>query len=121
MGKLNSLTQLMYFIYYSLLFFKNDNLKYKGHLKEDLSILSRYFTFFYLIVFFFIISFQTFIHKETSRLYSILQPHTLSFLYNVLNSVRICCGRRVFEEYFYCYFQQFISAVANESQFSITL
>ena len=40
----------------------------KHHLKEDLLILSRYFTFYYLIVFFFIISFQILMHKETSRL-----------------------------------------------------
>ena len=38
------------------------------HLKEDLLVLSCCFTFSYLIIFFFIISFQTLIHKETSRL-----------------------------------------------------
>ena len=38
------------------------------HFKEYLLILSRCFTFFHLIAFFLIISFQTLIHKETSRL-----------------------------------------------------
>ena len=40
----------------------------RHHLTEDLLILSRYFTiFFYLIVFFLMISFQTL--KETSMIY----------------------------------------------------
>ena len=38
------------------------------HFKEYLLILSRCFKFFHLIAFFRIISFQTLIHKETSRL-----------------------------------------------------
>ena len=45
------------------------------HFKEDILILSCYFNFLlnlYLTVFFFIISFQTLMHKEISRLLSIL-------------------------------------------------
>ena len=38
------------------------------HLKEDVLILSRYFNFFDLILFFFIISFHTLMHKETLRI-----------------------------------------------------
>ena len=38
------------------------------HLKEDLSILSRYFTFFILSFSFSLSLFQTLMHKETLRL-----------------------------------------------------
>ena len=44
------------------------NLNIQQHLKDLLLILSRYFTFFYLIVFFLMISLQTLVHKETARL-----------------------------------------------------
>ena len=53
----------------AIIFLRMITLNMQQNLKEDLLILPRYFTFFYLVIFIFIISFQTLMHKETSRLY----------------------------------------------------
>ena len=61
-------------------------------------------------------SFQTLMHQETSRLYSI--SHIVYFellLCNVLNSVEICIGGHFLEDFFYYYSQKNISAAANKS------
>ena len=43
-------------------------------------------------------------------------PHTLSLCYVIYYIVlEICAGSRFLQESVYCYSQQFISAVANES------
>ena len=91
------------------------------HLKEDLLILSRYFYFFYLIVFFLFIYFQTLIHKKKHHVYDLYCiSYILSFYYVMYYLVSEgCIGGDFLEDCFYCYSQQFISAVAlihcNES------
>ena len=88
------------------------------HLKDWLLIVFRYFTFFDLIVFFLVISFQTLMYRETSRLLSILHiVYFESFCYVMYYIVsEICIGIWHFlQDCFYCYFQQINSAVANES------
>ena len=88
------------------------------HLKDWLLIVFCYFTFFDLIVFFLVFSFQTLMYKETSRLLSILHiVYFESFCYVMYYIVlEICIGIWHFlEDCFYFYFQQINSAVANES------
>ena len=74
------------------------------------------FQFFYLIVLFFVIPFQTFMHKKhhVCNLYRI--SYILSFCYIMYDIVsEICIGGRFLEDYFYCYSQELISAIAIES------
>ena len=62
---------------------KNDNLKYTGISKEGRLILSHYclsIFFFSVIIFFFVISFQTLTRKEISRLQSMLYIVNFEFL-----------------------------------------
>ena len=84
------------------------------YLKEDLLILSCYFTIFYLMVFFFLSFFKTSCAKKhVYNLYRIF--YTLNFCYVMYNvMLEICIDRRLLEDCFYCYSQQVISAVANE-------
>ena len=86
------------------------------HLKEDLLILSNYFIFFSFIVFFLTSLFTLSWKKKHNllNLYHIL--YTLSFCYVISYIVsEIWIGGRFLEECFYCYFQQIVSAIANES------
>ena len=83
------------------------------YLKEDLLILSCYFTIFYLMVFFLSCFKTSCAKKHVYHLYCIF--YTLNFCYVMYNMVlEICIDRRLLEDCFYCYSQQVISAVANE-------
>ena len=108
--------QIIVYIHHRLIFFKNDNLKYTA-----ISLRRSFHSFllFYIfsaIAFFFIISFQIRMHKETSSLQSISYIAYSEFLLcNVLHSVEICIGGRFLKGCFNCYSQQRISVVAKES------
>ena len=86
------------------------------HLKDWLLIVFCYFTFFDLIVFFLVFSFQTLMYKETSRLLSILHiVYFESFCYVMYYiAFEICIGEHFLEDCFYCYSQQMKSSVAHE-------
>ena len=86
------------------------------YLKDDLSTLSRYFTFsFSFFVFFIIISLQTIMHKEASRLkFTLYIEYSEFLLCNVLDVVsEIYIGGSFLEECFYSYSQEIIYAVAK--------
>ena len=107
--------QLMIYIHYWLLFFKNGNFKHTTSSKKRSLILSCYFTFLISSGFFFIISFQTLMHKK-HHIYNLCHiPYTSSFCYQMYSiTSEIYIGGRYLEDCFYCYFQQIISVVANE-------
>ena len=86
------------------------------HLKDWLLIVFCYFTFFDLIVFFLVFSFQTLMYKETSRLLSILHiVYFESFCYVMYYiAFEICIGEHFLEDCLYCYSQQIKSSVAHE-------
>ena len=108
--------QIIVYIHHRLIFFKNDNLKYTA---MSLRRSFHSFLLFYIfsaIAFFFIISFQIHMHKETSSLQSISYIAYSEFLLcNVLHSVEICISGRFLKGCFNCYSQQRISVVAKES------
>ena len=107
--------QLMIYIHYRLLFFKNGNFKHTTSSKKRSFNSFLLFYIFDLIVFFFIISFQTLMHKK-HHIYNLCHiPYTSSFCYLMYSiTSEIYIGGRYLEDCFYCYFQQIISAVANE-------
>ena len=119
--KRNSLIHIhMVYTYYWIIFFKNDKLKYTAHLKESNLILSRYFKLFFSHL----ISFQTLMHKGTSRdqnnlrhqhnLYCISHASIFCYvMYHILSE--ICIGGHSVANYFLCCTQKVISAVAGES------
>ena len=81
--------QLTIYIHYWLLFFKNDNFKYRPtSQRRSFNSFSLFYILFYLIVFFFIFSCRILIHKETSNFQSILHIGYFEFLLcNALYSV----------------------------------
>ena len=113
MGKLNSLMKLMIYIDYWLLFFKNDNFKYTTT-SQKISFNS--FSFFYIFLFhrflFYYLS-----CAEKHHVYNLYRiSYALSFCYVMYYIVsEICIVGHFLEDCFYCYSQQNISAVANES------
>ena len=114
MGKLNSLMQLMIYIHYWLLFFKNDN--FECTIFQRIYFLSRCFTFFISSFSFLLSLFKLSCTKKHHiyNLYCIL--YTLSFYYVMYYIVsEIYIGRRVLEDCIFWYSQQIISAVANVS------
>ena len=91
-------------------------------LKENLFILSRYFTFFISSFAFLLSLFKLSCAKKhhVYNLYCI--SYTWSFCYVMFYIVaEICIGVRLLEDCFYCYSQQIISTVANESIISYNL
>ena len=109
--------QLMIYIHYWLLFFKNDNFKY--------TTASQRLTFNYLSLFhiFFISSFFLSYYIFSN---SYPQRNITSVVYTAYHSESFCCvmyyivseiciGGHFLEDCFYCYSQQIKSAVANES------
>ena len=121
--------QLMIYIHYSLLFFKNDNFKYRAtfskmitlnteqHLKEDLLILSRYFTFFFISSFSFLFSLVELSYTKKHQIFNLYFISDILSFCHVMHYIvsEICIGRRLMEDSFYCQPQQIISDVANES------
>ena len=103
--------QLMVYIYYRLLFFKNNNFKYTTISRRRSSILSRYFTFFFS-------SFSsslslTSIIYIVYRILCMLYMRFCYVMYYIVSEIYI--GGRFLEHCFYYYSQQIISAVAKES------
>ena len=84
------------------------------HLEEDLSILSSYFMFFISSFSFLLSLFKLSCAKkhDVDNLYRI--SYTCSFCY-VMHYIRlkICVGECLSADFFYCYYQQCIPAVAN--------
>ena len=99
-------------LYYWLWFFKNDNLKYTAYLKENLLILSPYYTFsFYFI--FFLLSLWKISGTEKYHVYNLyFISYALSFI-NLIYYIapEIFIGECFLEDCFYCYCQQIISAL----------
>ena len=104
--------QFMVCLYYWLWFFKNDNLKYTAYLKENLLILSPYYTFsFYFI--FFLLSLWKISGTEKYHVYNLyFISYALSFI-NLIYYIapEIFIGECFLEDCFYCYCQQIISAL----------
>ena len=104
--------QFMVCLYYWLWFFKNDNLKYTAYLKENLLILSPYYTFsFYFI--FFLLSLWKISGTEKYHVYNLyFISYALSFI-NLIYDIapEIFIGECFLEDCFYCYCQQIISAL----------
>ena len=97
--------QLMVYIYYRLLIFKNDNSKCTATSQK------RYFNSI-LLFYIFIISCTKKYHVYS--LYRI--SYTLSFFYVMYYVVsEMCFGGGFSEDCFYCYSQQIITTVTNES------
>ena len=100
------------------------------HLKEDLLILSRCFTFFLSHRFLFCISFHTsskifhpqiFFQLKYITLYikkhHVYNPYRISYTFSYVMCYIVSemwIGGRSLQDCFYCYFQQIISAEANE-------
>ena len=116
MGKLKSQCNLWskYIIgYYSSIMIIWNTQQY---LKENLWILSRYFTFSLSLLSFLLSLIKLSCTNEhlLSKLYRI--SYILSFCYVMYYIVsEICIGGRFLEDRFYCYAHQIISPVANES------
>ena len=74
------------------------------------------FLLFHLIVFFFIIYFQTFKCTKKHHVYNLYRlSYTLRFCYLVYSIMsEIYIGGSFLKDCLYCYFQQVISAVTNE-------
>ena len=74
------------------------------HLKEDLLILSRYFTFFFISSFSFLFSLVEFSYTKKHQIFSLYCiSDILSFCYVMHYIVsEICIGRRLMEDCFYC-------------------
>ena len=107
----------MVFIYYQLLFFNNDNLKYtatpQGRPWNSFSL----FYIFSPNAFFFYYLFSNSCTKENHvfNLYCI--SYILSFCYVMyyIVSSKIFIGGHFLEDCFYCYSQQIISVLTNKS------
>ena len=109
--------QLMVYLCYWLIVFKNDNLKYRATSPRRSCKSFLLFYIFFLSSFSFLISFFKLSYKKKHNFFSLYRiSYTLSFRY-VLSYVvsEIWIGGRFLEECFYCYSQQIISAIANES------
>ena len=106
--------QLMASIYYWLLVFKNDYLKYKAtSQRKFFNLFSLFHIFFsYCLLFYYFFS-NSYAHNVFNLYYI---SYTLRFCYVMHYLVsEICIGGRFFEDCFYCYPQQVISAIASES------
>ena len=114
MGKLSSLLQLMIYVHYWLLFFKNDNFKHTTTTQR------RTFNSFSLFYFFFISSFSN-SHRQRNITSIIYIAYRILFAISSFCYVRhyieseICIVGRFLEDCFYCYSQQIISTAANVS------
>ena len=103
--------QLMIHRHYGLLFFKNDNFKYRTTSQ------GRSFNSVSLFHIFYLVFFQLSLFKLlcTKNITSIINITLRSFYYVMYYIVsEICIAERFLWDSFYCYSQQFISAVANE-------
>ena len=108
--------QLMIYIHYCLQFSRMLALNTQQHLKEELLILSRFFTFFTSLFSFLLPLFKLSCKKkhQVYNLYCI--SYTLTFcyvMYYILLEIRI--GGCFLEDSCYCYSQQVIFVVANAS------
>ena len=111
--------QLMIYIHYWLLFFKNDNFKY--------TTASQRLTFNSLSWFHIFLSHRFLSYYIFSNFYAQRQRNITSVIYIAYRILwefllctdcmvsKICIGGNLLEDWFYCYSQQIKSAVGNES------
>ena len=116
MEKLKSLMQLMVYIIIDYYTSKMITWDTQEHLKENLSIIFQYVTFFFLLSSFLLPLFKLSCTKE-HHIYNLYRiSYTLGFCCVMYSKVlEICIDGHFLEDCFYCYFQQNISAAANES------
>ena len=117
--KLNSLIQPMVYMYYWLQCFNNNNLKYLlTSQRRSFNSLSLVY-FFFSHCFFLLSLFNTSCAKKHHIFnISLIYIHLIELkflLCDVLHSVENMYWWTFREDCFYCYFQQIISAVTNES------
>ena len=104
--------QLIVYIYYWQLVFKNDNLKYTAtSQRRSFNSISFFSSFLFLLSLFKISCTKK---HHSFNLYSI--SYTLSFCYVMYYIVlEICISGRFLEDCFYCYSWQIMFVMANES------
>ena len=117
MEKLNSLMQLMIYIYYWLIFFENDNIKYTTTSQRRSFNSFSLFYIFFISSFSFLLSLFKLSCTTKHYVYNLYRvSYTLGFCDVMCYTVsEICIAGRFLEDCFYCFSQQIISAVANES------
>ena len=116
MGKLKSLMQVKIYIHYWLLFFKNDYFRYTTtSQRRSFNSVSQFWVFFSLFSFLLSLFKPSCIKKR--HIYNLHRiSYTLSFCYEIcylVSQIWIVWG--FWEDFFYCYSQQVLSTVANES------